>query len=80
MGNSIPQYVPRCETFLGAPSEGHPCTEKGTFTGTVVNVGDLRRNSGECQGGSREHGVVDLPQSAKLRMKVHTCFWYTLKL
>ena len=37
--------------------EGHPHAE-GTFTGTLVKVGDLRRNSGECQGGSREYGVV----------------------
>ena len=33
-----------------AHSEGQPHTE-GTFNGSLVNVGDLRRNSGECEGG-----------------------------
>ena len=49
---------------LWAHSEGQPWTE-GTFTRTL-NVGDLCQNSGECQGGSREYGVVDNP-IAKLR-------------
>ena len=47
-------------------SEGHPYTE-GTLTGTLVNVRDLRRNSGECQGGSREYSGVGSPKFAKLR-------------
>ena len=29
-----------------------------TFTGTLMNAGDIRRNSGECQGSSREYGAV----------------------
>ena len=49
-----------------AHSEGHPDTER-TFTGTLVNAGDLRRNSGECRGGSCEYGVVGSPKFAKLR-------------
>ena len=49
-----------------ARSEGHPHTER-TFTGTVVNVGDLRRNSGECHGGACEYGVVGSPKFAKVR-------------
>ena len=52
--------------FPRAHSEGHPHAE-GTFTGTLVKVGDLRRNSGECQGGSHEYGVVRSPKFAKLR-------------
>ena len=47
-------------------SEGHPHTE-GTFTGTLVNLGDLRRNSGECQGAYPEYDVVGSPKFAKLR-------------
>ena len=49
--------------------------------------GDLRQNSGECMGGSREYGVVGSPKFAKLRqaspkvrMKVCACLWYTLQL
>ena len=40
-----------------------------------MNVGDLRQNSGECQGGSREYGVVSSPKFAKLRQSSHegTC-------
>ena len=34
---------------------------------TLVNVGNLRRNSGECQGGSREYGAVGSPNFAKVR-------------
>ena len=51
-------------------SEDHPHTES-TFTGTLVNVRDLRRNSGECQGGSREYGVVGSPKFARLRQSSH---------
>ena len=47
-------------------SEGQPYTE-GTFTGTLVNLGDLRRNSGECQGAYPEYDVVGSPKFAKLR-------------
>ena len=32
-----------------------------------MNVGDLRRNSGECQGGAREYGVVGSPKFARVR-------------
>ena len=45
-----------------AHSEGHPHKE-GTFTGTLVNVRDLRQNPGECQGGSPEYGVVGSPKT-----------------
>ena len=60
-------------------SEGHPDTQ-GTFTGTLVNVGDLRRNLnvgdlrrnfGECQGGTREYTVVGSPMFARLRQSSH---------
>ena len=51
-------------------SEGHPHTE-GTFTGTLVNVGDLRLNSGACQGGSRECTVMGLPKFARVRQSLH---------
>ena len=37
---------------------------EGTFTRILVNVGDLRRNSGECQGGSHEYGAVGSPKFA----------------
>ena len=53
-----------------AHSEGHPHAE-GTFTGTLVKVGDLRRNSGECQGGSHEYGVAGSPNFARLRQSSH---------
>ena len=53
-----------------AHSEGHPHTER-TFTGTLVNVGDLRRNSGECHGGFCEYGVVGSPKFAKVRQSSH---------
>ena len=53
-----------------AHSEGHPHTE-GPFTGTLVNVRDLRWNSGECQAGSREHTVVESPNFARLRQRSH---------
>ena len=43
-------------SFDGAHSEGHPHTE-GAFTGTLVKVRGLRRNSGECQGNSCEYGL-----------------------
>ena len=47
-----------------AHSEGRPQTE-GTVTGTLVKVGDLRRNSSECQGGLRElYGTVGSPKFA----------------
>ena len=48
---------------IRAHSESHPRTE-GILTGTLVNVRDLRQNSGECQGGSREYGVVQEPLHA----------------
>ena len=57
------EHPPSLIDFRGNPgnfqahSEGHPHTD-GAFTGTLVSVGDLRRNSGECQGCSRVHGVV----------------------
>ena len=60
-------------TFLcsvWAHSEGHPHTER-IFTGTLVNVGCLRWNSGECHGGSCEHGVVGSPNFAKVRQSSH---------
>ena len=44
---------------------GQPRAE-GTYTGTLVKVGDLCRNSGECQGGSHEYGIV-----AKVRQSSH---------
>ena len=60
-------YSEPIQTVLnGAHSEGHPDTE-GTFTGTLVNVGDLRRNSGECQGGTRGYTVAGSPKFAKVR-------------
>ena len=59
-----------CTLSYWAHSEGHPHTE-GTFTRTLVNVGDLRRNSGECQGGSGEYSVVASPKFAKLRQSSH---------
>ena len=45
-----------------------PTYTKSTFTGTLVNVGDLRRNSqtDERQGRSRERGAVGSPKFAKL--------------
>ena len=42
---------------------------------TLVNVGDLRRNSGECQGGSCEYGVVGAPKFARIRMKARARLW-----
>ena len=36
-----------------------------------MNVGDLRWNSGECQGGSREYGVVGSPEFARLHQSSH---------
>ena len=48
-----------------AHSEGHLHTEN-TFTGTLLNVGDLRRNSGECQGAYPEYDVVGSPNFAML--------------
>ena len=41
-------------SFAWAHSEGHQHTE-GTFTGTLMNVGNSRGNSCERQGGSCEH-------------------------
>ena len=55
---------------IWAHSEGHPHTERA-FTGTLVNVGCLRRNSGECHGGSCEYGVVGSPKFAKVRESSH---------
>ena len=49
-----------------AHPEGHSHTGS-TFTRTLVNVRDICRNSGECQAGSREYGVVGSPKLAKLR-------------
>ena len=54
-----------------------------------MNVGDLRRNSGECQGDSHEYGVMGSPKFAKLRQSSHegarmlpvhpgTCLTYAL--
>ena len=60
-------------SFSWAHSEGHPPTE-GAFTGTLVNVVELLRNSGESQGGSWEYGPVGSPKFAKVRMKVGCCF------
>ena len=57
-----------------AHSERHPHSE-GTFTGTLVSVGDLRRNSGACQGGSCECGVVGLSKFAKLRQASPKFAW-----
>ena len=59
-----PQQLISAEDWV--QSEAHPHTE-GTFTGTLVNVGDLRRNSGECQGAYPEYEVVGSPKFAKLR-------------
>ena len=53
-----------------AHSEGHPHTE-GTFTETLVNLGDLHRNSGECQGAYPEYDVVGSPKFAMLRQSSH---------
>ena len=57
-----------------AHSKDYPHTE-GTFTGTLMNVGDLRRNSGECQGGAREHGVVGSPKFARVRQTSPKFAW-----
>ena len=46
------------------------CTE-GTFTRSLVNEGDLRRNSGECEGGPGKHGDTGSPNFAKLRQSSH---------
>ena len=71
------------DIFHWAHSEGH-LHAKGTFTRTLVNVGDLRRNSGECLGVSCLYGLVGSLKFAKLRqslhMKLRACFWYTLEL
>ena len=40
-----------------------------------MNVGDLRRNSGECQGGAREHGVVGSPKFARVRQTSPKFAW-----
>ena len=67
-----------------ANSEGHPHTE-GTFTGTLVNVRDLRRNSRQCQGGSRRYRVVGSSNFARLSQSLHEgahareCFWYAVE-
>ena len=53
-----------------AHSEG-PAHTEGTFARTLVNVGDLRRHSGECHEGSREYGVEGSPNFAKLRQSSH---------
>ena len=37
----------------------------------LVNVGDLHRNSCECQGGSREHVVAGSPNFVSLRQTSH---------
>ena len=37
-----------------------------TFAGTLVNVGDLRRNSGECERCSDGYGDTGSPTSPKL--------------
>ena len=49
-----------------------------------MNVGDLRRNSGECQRGTREYTVVGSPKFAQVRqaspnvrMKARACFRHT---
>ena len=42
-----------------------------TFTATLVNVGDLRRNSGECHEGAFEYGIVGSPNFAKVRQSSH---------
>ena len=56
--------------FRWANSEGHPHTE-GAFTGTLVNVGHLCRNFGECRGGSREYGDLGSPKFARVRQSLH---------
>ena len=61
-----------------AHSEGHPHAE-GTFTGTLVNVGNIRRNSGECQGGMALRVRQSSPDFARVRMKARVCFRYTLE-
>ena len=66
------------KSHFWAHSEGHPHTE-GRFTGTLVNVGDLRRNSGECQGAYPGYDVVGSPKFAKLLQKAHACCRYTLE-
>ena len=45
--------------------------QKAPFTGTLANVEELCQNSGECQGGSREYGLVGSPKFAKLRQSSH---------
>ena len=63
-------------------SEGGLPHTDGTFTGTLVNVRDLCRNAGECQGGPRQCGLWVRQSSsgfAKVRMKARTCCWYTLE-
>ena len=45
--------------------EGHPHTE-GTFAGTLVNVGDVRRNSGECQGHHQPNTGSGCPPKGKI--------------
>ena len=55
---SIEHFKPglKISSVCWAHSEGHPHTE-GAFTGILVNERDLRQNSGECPGGSRECGL-----------------------
>ena len=72
--------------FFWTDSEGQPHTE-GTFTRTLVNVRDLRRDSSECQGGLVNMTFVGSPKLrqtspgfAKVRMKARACFRYTLEL
>ena len=90
----IPNTILFCWSQLGPLPNGAPgkfmskCpSSMGTFqrphmlrgTGTLVNRGDLRRNSGEREGGSSEYGDAGSPNFAnfaKLRMKVRSCFWY----
>ena len=55
-----------CYYLVWAHSEGHPHAEE-TFTRTLMNVVDLRRNSGEYQAGSPEYGVERVRQTSPVK-------------
>ena len=74
LGSEVPKLRSLwTEEFLGSGFPGHPrvghilkAHTEGTSTRTLVNVGDLCQNSGECQGSSREHEALGSPKFARL--------------